>query len=94
MLILTSGIVGADDNNPYSFTGIIPNATLGMYKVFGCTGSVSDDVLIAAFNMAFESGADLITASIGGNLGWVEGEYFHFIITDITYLYQYKTIPS
>lgn len=30
------------------------------------------DVLIAAFNMAYEAGADLITASIGGASGWSE----------------------
>lgn len=62
-----SGIIGASQNL-FSFTGVVPNATLGMYRVFGCEGSVSNDVLIAAFNMAFEADADLITASIGGGL--------------------------
>jgi subtilisin family serine protease len=67
-----SGIIGADPN-PFGFTGVAPNATMGMWKVFGCEGSVGNDVLIAAFNMAYEAGADLISASIGGNSGWTEG---------------------
>jgi hypothetical protein len=49
-----SGINGADPN-PFNFTGVVPNATLGMWKVFGCTGSVGNDILIAAFNMAYEA---------------------------------------
>lgn len=43
-----------------------------MFRVFGCDGSASTDVLIAAFNMAYEAGADIITASIGGASGWSE----------------------
>lgn len=46
--------------------------TLGAYKVFGCQGGVENDVLIDAFNQAFEDGADIITASIGGPSGWSE----------------------
>lgn len=66
-----SGIIGADPNT-FNFTGVVPNATLGMWKVFGCTGSVGNDILIAAFNMAYEAGVDLISSSIGGNSGWTE----------------------
>lgn len=66
-----AGIVGADPN-PYNFTGIVPDATLGMYRVFGCFDSVGNDVLVAAFNMAYEAGADIITSSIGGASGWTE----------------------
>ena len=45
-----SGIIGA---NAPTFTGVAPNATLGMYRVFGCTGSTSNDIIIAAFIAAF-----------------------------------------
>lgn len=48
-----AGIIGARGN---IFTGVAPNATLGMYRVFGCTGDVGEDVLISTFNMAAESG--------------------------------------
>jgi subtilisin family serine protease len=67
-----SGIVGANANE-YNFTGVVPDATLGMYKVFGCAGTVGNDLLIAAFLKAQQDGADVITASIGGASGWEEG---------------------
>jgi subtilisin family serine protease len=38
------------------FTGVAPNATLGMYRVFGCDGSAANDVLIAAFTAAYQAG--------------------------------------
>ncbi|UNI24715.1 hypothetical protein JDV02_010442 [Purpureocillium takamizusanense] len=67
-----SGIIAAKDEFLH-FTGAAPDVTLGMYRVFGCPAvGAGDDVLIAAFNMAFEAGADIITASIGGNSGWSE----------------------
>uniref|UniRef100_A0A093UWT0 Minor extracellular protease vpr n=1 Tax=Talaromyces marneffei PM1 TaxID=1077442 RepID=A0A093UWT0_TALMA len=66
-----AGIIAADSVVP-EFTGVAPNVTLGIYRVFGCTGSSSDDILIQAFMMAYEAGADIITASIGGNSGWSE----------------------
>lgn len=65
-----AGIIAAS-NDPYVL-GVAPNATLGIYKVFGCTGQVSTDVLIQAFTMAYNSGADVITSSIGGPSGWPE----------------------
>lgn len=46
--------------------------TLGAYRIFGCGGSSPNDILIAAFNMAYEDGADIITASVGGPSGWSE----------------------
>lgn len=68
-----AGIVAAG-TNPYNFTGVAPDATLGAYRVFGCSGSSGDDVLIDAFTRAYEDGADIITASIGGANGWT-GEW-------------------
>lgn len=50
-----SGIIGAD--GPF-FRGVVPNATLGMYRVFGCTGGAATDVIIAAAAMAGESGGE------------------------------------
>lgn len=65
-----AGIIAAS-NDPYVL-GVAPNATLGIYKVFGCDGSTSNDVLISAFLQAHNYGVDLITASIGGASGWPE----------------------
>ncbi|RDA90625.1 putative subtilisin-like protease [Ophiocordyceps camponoti-saundersi (nom. inval.)] len=68
-----AGIVAAQAiNSSFSFTGAAPGVTIGAYRVFGCKGEVSNEVLIAAFNQAFEDGADIITASIGSPNGWPE----------------------
>ncbi|KAG6313820.1 hypothetical protein E4U44_002230 [Claviceps purpurea] len=64
-----AGIVAAQ-NNSLGFTGTAPGVSLGAYRVFGCKGNVGNDVLIAAFNKAYQDGADIITCSIGGPSGW------------------------
>ncbi|KAI1124765.1 peptidase S8/S53 domain-containing protein [Nemania abortiva] len=66
-----SGIIAAQANE-YGFTGAAPGVTLGMYRVFGCTGSAANDVLIEAYLRAFKDGSNIITASIGGSSGWSE----------------------
>ncbi|KAF5243406.1 hypothetical protein FANTH_8228 [Fusarium anthophilum] len=66
-----AGIIAAQENE-YGFTGAAPGVTLGAYRVFGCSGEAGNDVLIAAFNQAYQDGADIITASIGGPSGWSE----------------------
>ncbi|KAK2595086.1 hypothetical protein QQS21_007217 [Conoideocrella luteorostrata] len=66
-----AGIVAAQAN-PLGFTGAATGATLGAYRVFGCDGLAGTDILISAFNKAFEDGADIISASIVGARGWTE----------------------
>ncbi|KAK4097607.1 subtilisin-like protein [Parathielavia hyrcaniae] len=67
-----AGTIAAQANNPYGILGAASDVTLGAYRVFGCTGDVGNDILIAAYNMAYEAGSDIITASIGGPSGWSE----------------------
>lgn len=68
-----SGILAAQSgSNTFGVTGAAPGIELGMFRVFGCEGNVNDDVLIAAFNRAYEAGADVITSSVGGPSGWVD----------------------
>ncbi|KAG5932180.1 hypothetical protein E4U59_007689, partial [Claviceps monticola] len=55
--------------NSFGFTGTAPGVSLGAYRVFGCDGGAGNDVLIAAFNKAYQDGANIITASIGGPSG-------------------------
>ncbi|KAK7932068.1 hypothetical protein PG985_002780 [Apiospora marii] len=59
------------------YTGVAPEATILSYKVFSEGGdrSVDDDTLVEAFLMAYEAGADIITASIGGTSGWSDGPW-------------------
>ncbi|KAL7627196.1 hypothetical protein AAE478_003972 [Parahypoxylon ruwenzoriense] len=66
-----SGIIAAQANE-LGFTGAAPGVTLGMFRVFGCTGGAGNDVLIDAYMKAFEAGSNIITASIGGSSGWSE----------------------
>lgn len=64
-----AGIIAAQ-SNPLGIIGAAPDASLAAYRVFGCYGGVGNDVLIAAFNQAYEEGADIISASVGGPSGW------------------------
>ncbi|EXJ85334.1 hypothetical protein A1O1_05698 [Capronia coronata CBS 617.96] len=64
-----SGIVGS---NYELVPGVAPGATLRMYKVFGCSGSAYEDVIVAGMLQAYEEGADIISASLGSNAGFAE----------------------
>ncbi|KAG6090711.1 hypothetical protein E4U30_003491 [Claviceps sp. LM220 group G6] len=66
-----AGIVAAQ-KNPMGFTGAATGVTLGAYRVFGCEGSGSNDIIMAALNKAFEDGANIISASIVQAQGWSE----------------------
>ncbi|KAH7326042.1 peptidase S8/S53 domain-containing protein [Stachybotrys elegans] len=66
-----AGIIAAQGENPEGFSGAAPGVTLAAYRVFGCgRGGTSSDILIAAFNMAYEQGADIITGSVLDASGW------------------------
>ncbi|TDZ26538.1 Minor extracellular protease vpr [Colletotrichum orbiculare MAFF 240422] len=69
-----AGIIGMDvPSNSSTFAGLVgvaPGATLGMYRVFGCSGYTSDDAIVAAMQRAVEDGADVVSISIGGFGTW------------------------
>jgi subtilisin family serine protease len=52
---------------------VAPEAELGMWRVFGCTGSTSNDIVIKALLKAYDIGSDIISLSLGDNSGWSEG---------------------
>ncbi|KAI3535770.1 peptidase [Colletotrichum abscissum] len=64
-----AGIIGMEvSSNASMFPGLVgvaPRATLGMYRVFGCDGSASDDAIVAAMQRAVEEGAHVVSISIG-----------------------------
>jgi len=62
-----AGIVGAKDKD---FVGVAPEVTFGAYRVFGCKGSTSTDIIIAAMERAFKDGMDVINLSLGGGSSW------------------------
>lgn len=65
-----AGIIAAEPPDG-RFVSVAPKAKLRGYKVFGCGGTTSEDLLIAAFVKAYEDGADIINASIGFASGYV-----------------------
>lgn len=73
-----SGIVGMQDpaDAPFGLVGVAPEATLGMYRVFGCGGSAATDIILQAFEKAVQDGADIISASLGGYGAWEANDPF------------------
>ncbi|KAG0270270.1 hypothetical protein DFQ27_009062 [Actinomortierella ambigua] len=62
-----AGIIAA---NGSVVTGVAPGATLGAYRVIGCNGSTTDDMIIAAMERAVDDGMDVINMSLGEPNGW------------------------
>lgn len=64
-----AGIVGA---NGGGIKGVAPEVSFGAYRVFGCSGSTGDDVLLAAYERAYADGMQVINQSLGGSREWPE----------------------
>ncbi len=63
-----AGIVGA-----HGFvTGVAPSVTYGAYRVFGCAGSTSEDVMAKAMELAEADGMRVVNMSIGSDYEWPE----------------------
>jgi minor extracellular serine protease Vpr len=61
-----AGIIGANGN----VTGVAPDVTFGAYRVFGCEGYTTDDIMLAAMEMALADGMDILNMSIGSPFDW------------------------
>jgi minor extracellular serine protease Vpr len=61
-----SGIVGANGG----VTGVAPDVRFGAYRVFGCVGSTTSDVMLAAMERALADHMDVINMSIGAAFQW------------------------
>jgi minor extracellular serine protease Vpr len=61
-----AGIVGARGE----VTGVAPGVTFGAYRVFGCTGSTSADIMLAAMERAYADGMQVVNMSIGSSFQW------------------------
>lgn len=61
-----AGIAGANG----AVKGVAPNVTFGAYRVFGCEGSTSADIMIAAMEMAYADGMQILNMSIGSSFQW------------------------
>jgi minor extracellular serine protease Vpr len=61
-----AGIVGADKaSGAGGALGVAPDVTFGAYRVFGCDGSTTDDIMIAAMERALADGMHVLNMSIG-----------------------------
>ena len=61
-----AGIVGANG----AVKGVAPGVTFGAYRVFGCNGSTTADVMIAAMERALADGMHVLNMSIGSSFQW------------------------
>jgi subtilisin family serine protease len=61
-----AGIVGANG----TIKGVAPGVTFHAYRVFGCEGSTTSDIMLAAMEMVYEGGADILNMSIGSSYQW------------------------
>jgi subtilisin family serine protease len=61
-----AGIIGASGNPVIGGArGVAPGVTFGAYRVFGCDGSTSADIMIAAMERALADGMQVLNISIG-----------------------------
>jgi subtilisin family serine protease len=62
-----AGIVGA---NGGGLKGVAPKVSFGAYRVFGCAGSSSSDVIVEALERAYADGMQVINQSLGAARQW------------------------
>ncbi len=64
-----AGIVGGYDPskvlNGAPFKGVAPDVSFGAYRIFGCTGSSQDDVILAAMEQSVKDGMQVVNMSLG-----------------------------
>ncbi|MDO4887916.1 MAG: S8 family serine peptidase [Actinomycetaceae bacterium] len=57
--------VAAGNDEAADFKGVAPDALIGAYRVFGCSGGTQADVMLAAMERAASDGMDVVNVSIG-----------------------------
>jgi subtilisin family serine protease len=62
-----AGIVGG---NGGGIVGVAPKVQFGAYRVFGCVGSSSSDVIVAAMEQALADGMQVVNQSLGAARQW------------------------
>ena len=60
-----AGIVGANAASADGVSGVAPGVTFGAYRVFGCNGSTTADIMLEAMERALADGMDILNMSIG-----------------------------
>ncbi|ORZ32440.1 peptidase S8/S53 domain-containing protein, partial [Catenaria anguillulae PL171] len=65
-----AGISGGKDER---IEGVAPGAVFGAYRIFGCEGSTSTEIILAALEQSYQDGMSVINMSLGG--GRVTDDY-------------------
>jgi minor extracellular serine protease Vpr len=65
-----AGIIGAKTNKSTGARGVAPGVKFGAYRVFGCDGSTTADVMMDAMEMALRDRMDVLNMSIGAAFQW------------------------
>jgi subtilisin family serine protease len=65
-----AGIVGARPAGPNGALGVAPGVTFSAYRVFGCEGSTTADIMLAAMERTFQDGNRVLNMSIGSAFQW------------------------
>ncbi|OBZ85987.1 Minor extracellular protease vpr [Choanephora cucurbitarum] len=76
-----AGIIAGYDKAT-NFTGVAPEANLGMWRVFGCTGSTTNDVVIQGLLSAYDAGAHVINLSLGETNSWANANDAELSVVD------------
>jgi subtilisin family serine protease len=61
-----SGIVGANG----TVKGVAPDVSFGAYRVFGCEGSTTAEIMVMAMEQALKDKMDILNMSIGSAFTW------------------------
>ncbi|HLO02184.1 MAG TPA: S8 family serine peptidase [Symbiobacteriaceae bacterium] len=61
-----AGIIGANGQ----VTGVAPGVMFGSYRVFGCEGSTTEDIMLAAMEQVVRDKMDILNMSIGSAFQW------------------------
>lgn len=63
-----AGIIGANG----VVKGVAPGVTFGAYRVFGCNGSTTSDIMVAAMERVLADNMQVLNMSIGSSFQWPE----------------------
>ncbi|CAO3592321.1 unnamed protein product [Absidia cylindrospora] len=66
-----AGIIAGMDEE-MRFSGVAPNASLGMWRIFGCESGASEDTVIQGLTLAHQAGCNIINLSLGVRNAWSE----------------------
>ncbi|GIL52873.1 hypothetical protein Vafri_8640 [Volvox africanus] len=66
-----AGIIAGSYSSPnFRYVGVAPGVALGVYKVFGCNGSTTSDIILTALERASEDKMQIINLSMGIPGAW------------------------